>query len=183
LFAVALWNGKEPILKERLYGLGNYDGNHGEDVKELYFYQDNIPTHYYMEYLYKYPQKEFPYTDLLNTNRSRLKEEPEYEILDTGIFSKDEYFDVTITYAKENEADIFIKINIHNRNSAEAPITVLPTLWFYNRWVYTPDESKPVIKALNQMSVSASHSRLGNYYFYFQPAEDRFLPNETNFLK
>ena len=183
-FAVALWNGKDPILKERLYGLGNYDGNHGEDVKELYFYQDNIPTHYYMEYLYKYPQKEFPYTDLLNTNRSRLKEEPEYEILDTGIFSKDEYFDVTVTYAKEHTTDIFIKIDITNRNSAEAPITVLPTLWFYNRWVYTPDESKPVIKALNQMSVSASHSRLGNYYFYFQPAEDRlFTENETNFHK
>ncbi len=183
-FSVALWNGKDHILKERLFGVGNYDGNHGEDVKELYYYQDNIPTHYYMEYLYKYPQNEFPYQDLLDTNRSRSKLEPEYEILDTGVFTKDEYFDVNVTYAKQNPTDIFIKIDITNRNTIAAPITVLPTLWFYNRWVYTPDKEKPVISFKNKNSVVAKHHRLGNYYFYFEtPADRLFTENETNFNK
>jgi hypothetical protein len=183
-FAVALWNGKDPILKERLFGVGNYDGNHGEDVKELYYYQDNIPTHYYMEYLYKYPQNEFPYQDLLNTNKNRSKLEPEYEILDTGIFDKDEYFDVNITYAKAHSTDIFVRIDITNRNTIAAPITVLPTLWFYNRWVYTPDEPKPKLTLRNKTTVTANHSRLGNYYFYFQqPNEKLFTENETNFNK
>lgn len=183
-FAVALWNGKDEILKERLFGLGNYDGNHGEDVKELYYYEDNIPTHYYMEYLYKYPQNAFPYEDLLNKNRSRSKAEPEYEILDTGVFDNDEYFDVRVTYAKQNPQDIFIKIDIANRSKKEAPLTVLPTLWFYNRWVYTPDIPKPSIKLVDKSSVCAKHPNLGNYYFYFQPASDRlFTENETNFYK
>ncbi len=101
-FAVALWNGKDPILKERLFGLGNTEGNHGEDVKELYYYLDNLPTHYYMEYLYKYPQQEFPYKKLIEENRRRSREEPEYEILDTGVFDNEDYFDVTIRYAKQN---------------------------------------------------------------------------------
>ena len=183
-FAVALWNGNDPILKERLFGVGNYDGNHGEDVKELYYYQDNIPTHYYMEYLYKYPQNEFPYKDLINTNKTRSKIEPEYEILDTGTFDDDAYFDVNITYAKQNPTDIFIKIDITNRYTKAAPITVLPTLWFYNRWVYTPDQPKPVINFLDKTSVMAQHQRLGNYYFYFQAPDDRlFTENETNFSK
>src|SRR5256885_12374667 len=111
-FAPALWNGKDPILKERLFGLRNGEGNHGEDVKELYYYLDNLPTHSYMEYLYKYPQVEFPYKQLLEENRRRSREEPEYEILDTGVFDKDEYFDVTISYAKQNARDIFIRIDI-----------------------------------------------------------------------
>jgi len=183
-FALALWNGKDPILKERLFGVGNYDGNHGEDVKELYFYQDNIPTHYYMEYLYKYPQNEFPYSDLITTNKSRTKLQPEYEILDTGIFNNDEYFDINITYAKQNSTDIFIKIDITNRNRVAAPITVLPTLWFYNRWIYSPGNVKPAISLLNKTAVKTEHGHLGNYYFYFQPADDRmFTENETNFSK
>lgn len=183
-FAVALWNGKDKVLKERLFGLGNYDGNHGEDVKELYYYEDNIPTHYYMEYLYKYPQNEFPYTDLLQKNRERGKAEPEYEILDTGVFDNDEYFDVKVTYAKQNPQDIFIRIDITNRSEKEAPLTVLPTLWFYNRWVYTPGQPKPSIQLIDKTSVCAKHSILGNYYFYFQPANDRlFTENETNFYK
>ncbi|MFT3682798.1 MAG: glucosidase [Ferruginibacter sp.] len=183
-FSVALWNGKDKILKERLFGVGNYDGNHGEDVKELYYYLDNIPTHYYMEYLYKYPQNEFPYEDLLNTNRSLGKLEPEYELLDTGIFDKDEYFDVKVTYAKQNPQDIYIKIDITNRFTKPAPITVLPTLWFYNRWVFTPEDPKPLISLLNKTAVKANHSRLGNYYFYFWPADDRlFTENETNLFK
>jgi hypothetical protein len=183
-FAITLWNGKDKILKERLFGVGNYDGNHGEDVKELYYYQDNIPTHYYMEYLYKYPQNEFPYDDLLHTNRNRSKQEPEYEILDTGIFDKEEYFDVKLTYAKQNPTDIYIKIDITNRNTKAATVTVLPTLWFYNRWAFTPDEPKPVIRYTSKNSVSATHSRLGNYYFYFQTPNDRlFTQNETNINK
>jgi Glycosyl hydrolase family 63 C-terminal domain len=183
-FAITLWNGKDKILKERLFGVGNYDGNHGEDVKELYYYRDNIPTHYYMEYLYKYPQNEFPYDDLLHTNRNRSKLEPEYEILDTGIFDKDEYFDVKVTYAKQNPTDIFIKIDITNRNTKAAPVTVLPTLWFYNRWVYTPDDEKPLISLLDKTSAIAKHHRLGDYYFYFQAPDDRlFTENETNFNK
>jgi len=183
-FAIALWNGKDKILKERLFGVGNYDGNHGEDVKELYYYQDNIPTHYYMEYLYKYPQNEFPYEDLLHTNRNRSKLEPEYEILDTGVFKNEEYFDVKLTYAKQNPTDIYIKIDITNRNIKAAPLTVLPTLWFYNRWAFTPDEPKPVISYTDKTSVTATHPRLGNYYFYFQMPDDRlFTENETNLNK
>jgi hypothetical protein len=183
-FSIALWNGKDKILKERLFGLGNYEGNHGEDVKELYYYQDNIPTHYYMEYLYKYPQNEFPYEDLKATNRSRSMLDPEYEILDTGVFDNDEYFDVNITYAKQNSQDIFIKIDVTNRNDEPAAITVLPTLWFYNRWAYTPDEPKPTITLLNKTTVKAYHRRLGNYYFYFQLPDDAlFTENETNLTK
>jgi hypothetical protein len=183
-FAVSFWNGKDRILKERLFGLGNYEGNHGEDVKELYYYQDNIPTHYYMEYLYKYPQREFPYEDLKNTNRYRSMQEPEYEILDTGIFDQDEYFDVNITYAKQDSQDIYIKIDITNRHNKTAPITVLPTLWFYNRWGNNPDESRPSISYLNKTSVKVNHQRLGDYYFYFQhPDDSLFTDNETNLNK
>src|SRR4051812_46130939 len=144
-FSVSLWNGKDSILKERLFGLGNSQGNHGEDVKELYYYLDNIPTHYYMDFLYKYPQQEFPYDKIISENRLRTKLEPEYELLDTGVFDNNEYFDVRITYAKQSSTDIFIKINILNRGTKAAPITVLPTLWFYNRWNET--EKKPVITA------------------------------------
>jgi len=182
-FGVSIWNGKDPLLKERLFGLGNSQGNHGEDVKELYYYLDNIPTHYYMEYLYKYPQQLFPYESLLKENRARTKEQPEFEILDTGVFDNSEYFDVTVTYAKQNAKDIFIRINIHNRFTKAADITVLPTLWFYNRWSYDL-EKKPVISMRDKTSVKASHSRLGSYYLYFQPPKDRlFTENETNLLK
>ena len=195
-FAVTLWNRKDPILKERLFGLGNSDGNHGEDVKELYYYLDNIPTHYYMEYLYKYPQKEFPYEDIKVQNRTRSKNEPEYEILDTGIFNNDEYFDVTITYAKQDSQDIFIKINIRNRNTQSAGITVLPTLWFYNRSSNHRLKEKPVITDYNKTTVKASHQRLGTYYLYFQKTRATFytenitntekvlkIPNATPFVK
>jgi len=182
-FSVALWNGKDPVLKERLFGLGNSQGNHGEDVKELYYYLDNIPTHYYMEYLYKYPQQLFPYEKLIKENRLRTKEQPEYEILDTGVFDNDEYFDILITYAKQNSKDIFIKINIHNRCTQAADITVLPTLWFYNRWSLDL-EKKPAITMRDKTSVRATHSRLGTYYLYFQPPDDRlFSENETNLEK
>lgn len=183
-FAIALWNGKDPILKERLFGLRNGEGNHGEDVKELYYYLDNVPTHYYMEYLYKYPQQEFPYTKLREENRQRSKLEPEYEILDTGIFNNNEYFDVRVTYAKEGPTDIFIKIDITNRYNKAAEITVLPTLWFYNRWWYQDVKTIPNISFVNKTCVKAVHERLDNYYFYFQKPNDLlFTDNETNTLK
>lgn len=181
-FAVALWNGKDPILKERLFGLSNPEGNHGEDVKELYYYLDNIPSHYYMKYLYKYPQNEFPYTDLVVTNRNRSRQEPEYEILDTGIFSDNRYFDVYVEYAKNSSHDIFIKIEIVNRHVEAAGLTVLPTLWFYNRWQYSGEDPKPSIRFASDGSVTARHCYLGDYYLYFQNADEvLFTENETNF--
>jgi len=183
-FAIALWNRKDPILKERLFGLGNKEGNHGEDVKELYYYLDNIPTHYYMEYLYKYPQQEFPYEQIKRENRERSKNDPEYEILDTGIFDNNEYFDVHVTYAKQDSKDIFIKINIKNRHSESAGITVLPTLWFYNRDSNKSFSEKPVITSVNKTTVKATHERLGTYYLYFQsPRISLFTDNETNTKK
>ncbi len=183
-FAIALWNGKDPFLKERLFGLRNGEGNHGEDVKELYYYLDNIPTHYYMEYLYKYPQQEFPYSLLREENRKRSKLESEYEILDTGIFNDNQYFDVKITYAKHSPSDIFIRIDVTNRYHKQAEISVLPTLWFYNRWWDQDPKVEPSISFINKTCVKAEHSRLDNYYFYFQQANDLFFTdNETNTLK
>ena len=180
-FCVALWNGKDPILKERLFGLGNPQGNHGEDVKELYYYLDNLPSHYYMQYLYKYPQQQFPYDQLREENRKRNRLDPEYEILDTGVFDDNQYFDVEITYAKQNAEDIFIKIDITNRYTKAAEITVLPTLWFYNRWKDNSLKEKPSIVSIDKNSVKAEHERLGNYYFYFQPPNKTlFTENETN---
>jgi hypothetical protein len=183
-FSVALWNGKDEILKERLFGLGNTQGNHGEDVKELYYYLDNIPTHSYMEYLYKYPQQAFPYQQLKDENRKRSRTEPEYEILDTGVFKNNQYFDVLVTYAKQDDKDIFIKIDITNRYSKAADIHVLPTLWFYNRWSDEVNDTKPVITANGNNSVKATHERLGDYFFYYQqPKEVWFTENETNLEK
>ena len=183
-FAVALWNGKDPILKERLFGLGNRQGNHGEDVKELYYYLDNLPTHYYMEFLYKYPQQEFPYDELRNVNKDRSRTDSEYEILDTGVFDDNEYFDVKITYAKEDSQDIYIKIDILNRFSKAAPITVLPTLWFYNRTSNQQLEDKPAINFINSTKVKASHQRLGDYFLYFQKPElSLFTDNVSNLKK
>lgn len=183
-FAPAFWNGKDPILKERLFGLTNPQGNHGEDVKELYYYLDNIPSHYYMKYLYKYPQNEYPYTDLITENARRGKLDPEYELLDTGVFNDDKYFDIFIEYAKNNSEDIFIKLQIINRGNETAPITILPTLWFYNYWQYAADEGKPSMSLADENCIKVSHQRLGNYYFHFQQPDDiLFTENETNFQK
>ena len=180
-FAVTLWNGQDHILKERLFGLGNHSGNHGEDVKELYYYLDNVPSHYYMEYLYKYPQTAFPYEKLYSENKKRSRLEPEYEILDTEAFNNDRYFDVHITYAKENTEDLFIRINITNRNHEAAPLTLLPTLWFANKWSQGRNEYKPFIEYVNDGCVHARHKRLGEYYLYFQnTSEIWFTENETN---
>ncbi|MFT3903734.1 MAG: glucosidase [Niabella sp.] len=183
-FSVAMWNGKDDILKERLFGLGNYRGNHGEDVKELYYYLDNLPTHYYMEYLYKYPQAEFPYEKLKEENARRGKLDPEYEILDTGIFDDDEYFDVHVTYAKQNSQDVCIRITVHNRFNKPAPITLLPMIWFFNRWQSGGFKSKPNLSPVGRNTIYAEHPRLGNYYFYYQDADDMlFSDNETNMHK
>jgi hypothetical protein len=182
-FSIALWNGKDPILKERLFGLSNPQGIHGEDVKELYYYLDNIPTHYYMKYLYKYPHEAYPYDEIINKNNILTKSDPEFEILDTGIFNDDKYFDVFVEYAKNNSEDIFIKMQIVNRGNESASITVLPTLWFYNKWQYS-GEDKPSIVFINTESVKATHKLLGDYYFYFnEPDEVLFTENETNFKK
>src|ERR1700761_8598050 len=133
-FAVSLWNGNDPILKERLFGLTNSEGNHGEDVKEYYFYLDSTPTHSYMKYLYKYPQLAFPYSDLVETNQRRNRGEFEYELLDTGVFDSDRYFDVFVEYAKNAPEDILIQISVCNRGPEAAELHVLPTLWFRNTW-------------------------------------------------
>jgi hypothetical protein len=135
-FALALWNERDSILKERLFGLTNSEANHGEDVKEYYFYIDSTPTHSYMKYLYKYPQREYPYRDLIETNRQRSREESEYELLDTGIFDDDRYFDVFVEYAKVAPEDMAVRVTIHNRGPEAAPIQLLPHLWFRNTWVW-----------------------------------------------
>lgn len=180
-FSIALWNGKDPILKERLFGLPNGQGNHGEDVKELYYYLDNVPSHYYMKYLYKYPQLEFPYDELVSVNMNRTKQEPEYELLDTNVFDNDRYFDVYITYAKNNPEDIQICIEIVNRASETADITVLPTLWFFNYWQFDEIKPKPIITKLDKNCVKASYPKANDYYLYFQtPGKTLFTENDTN---
>ena len=143
-FALALWNERDPILKERLFGLTNSEANHGEDVKEYYFYVDSTPTHSYMKYLYKYPQREYPYRDLIETNRGRSREEFEYELLDTGVFDDDRYFDVFVEYAKEGPEDILVRITVHNRGPEAARLRVLPTLWFRNTWSWDADRAEAV---------------------------------------
>ena len=142
-FALALWNGRDPILKERAFGLANSEGNHGEDVKEYYFYLDSTPTHSYMKYLYKYPQAAYPYEDLVATNRSRGKHEPEYELLDTGVFDDNRYFDVFVEYAKAAPDDVLIRISVCNRGPTRQRIAPLPTLWFRNTWSQEGGGSKP----------------------------------------
>jgi len=183
-FSVALWNGRDPILKERLFGLTGNEGNHGEDVKEYYFYLDNTPTHSYMKYLYKYPQKAFPYEDLVHENKQRGRNSPEYELLDTGIFQENRYYDVFVEYAKGNENDILIKISTTNHGSEDQLLHLLPTLWFRNTWVWTNENSKPNLKALANKNfdvIEASHSTLGKFWLSAPKANKvLFTENETN---
>jgi mannosylglycerate hydrolase MGH1-like protein len=180
-FALALWNGRDPILKERLFGLTNSEGNHGEDVKEYYFYVDSTPTHSYMKYLYKYPQREYPYRDLLETNGRRSLEEMEYELLDTGIFNDDRYFDVFVEYAKGDPEDILVRISVHNRGPEAAQIHLLPTLWFRNTWSWGDDEPKPVLGQISDTSIVASHPKLGDRTLQCEgAAELLFTENESN---
>ena len=183
-FALALWNGKDPILKERLFGLSNGEGNHGEDVKEYYFYLDSTPTHSYMKYLYKYPQQAYPYDQLVQENRRRTRSDFEYELIDTGIFKEDRYFDVFVEYAKETPEDISIKISIHNRGPKPADLFVLPTLWFRNTWTWWPENSKPVLKyerLSTAKAITASHDELGTRFLYCEgDVPLLFTENETN---
>ena len=167
-FALALWNGVDPIIKERAFGLTNSEGNHGEDVKEYYYYLDSTPTHSYMKYLYKYPQSPFPYGDLVQTNASRGREELEYELIDTGVFDDDRYFDVFVEYAKAAPEDLLVRITAHNRGPDPATLHLLPTLWFRNTWWEAPDnEERPQIKALSSAAgteyLEAKHPELGTY--------------------
>jgi len=189
-FALALWNGKDPILKERLFGLTNSEGNHGEDVKEYYFYLDSTPTHSYMKYLYKYPQAAYPYADLVETNRHRSRNDMEYELLDTGVFSQDRYFDVFVEYAKEEPEDILVRITAINRGPDAAELHLLPTLWFRNDWSawIAPSNRAAEKPSLNQVefaagssAVAVRHPLLGNYILSCEgDVPLLFTENETN---
>src|SRR5881409_1192764 len=163
-FALALWNGRDPILKERLFGLTNSEGNHGEDVKEYYFYLDSTPTHSYMKYLYKYPQAAFPYLNLVETNSKLTRNDYEYELLDTGVFNDDRYFDVFVEYAKAAPEDILVEITVNNRGPETATLHVLPTLWFRNTWSWWPGTPKPSLQQVSAQkgitAITASHADL-----------------------
>ena len=181
--ALALWNERDPILKERLFGLTNAEGNHGEDVKEYYFYLDNLPTHSYQRYLYKYPQAEFPYNELVAVNRARSRHELEYELIDTGVFDDGRYFDVEVEHAKAGPEDILCRVTVHNRSSRDAALHVLPTLWFRNTWSWGTDEPKPRIARVESgaPAVRAEHHQLGVFYLHAEPgAALLFCENETN---
>ncbi len=183
--ALALWNGNDPILKERLFGLTNSEANHGEDVKEYYFYLDSTPTHSYMKYLYKYPQAAFPYNNLIETNRRRNRGDMEYELLDTGVFNEDRYFDVFVEYAKQGPEDLLIQISVSNRGPEPATLHVLPTLWFRNTWTWWPGTPKPSLKQVSgqkgAQTVAASHADLGERYLYCEGEIPLlFTENETN---
>ena len=185
-----MWNGKDPILKERLFGLTNSEANHGENVKEYYFYLDSTPTHSYMKYLYKYPQAAYPYADLMETNRRRTRNDMEYELLDTGVFEKDRYFDVFVEYAKAGPEDILLKITAVNRGPEAAELHVLPTLWFRNdwaSWISRPAE-KPMLQQIDgpagASTIGAAHADLGAYHLYCEgTAPLLFTENSTNHAK
>jgi hypothetical protein len=182
-FGLALWNGRDPILKERLFGLTNSEGNHGEDVKEYYFYLDSTPTHSYMKYLYKYPQAAFPYDDLVRTNKQRSRSEMEYELLDTDAFNGNRYFDAFVEYAKNTPEDILIQISVCNRGPQAATIHVLPTLWFRNTWTWWHGAPKPLLKQVpgSAVVVAAVHHELGDRFLYCEgDIPLLFTENETN---
>jgi Glycosyl hydrolase family 63 C-terminal domain len=184
-FALALWNGRDPILKERLFGLTNSESNHGEDVKEYYFYLDSTPTHSYMKYLYKYPQAAFPYSNLVETSRRRGRGEFEYELLDTGVFDQDRYFDVFVEYALESPDDILVRISVYNRGPEPALLHVLPTLWFRNQWSWHGGPDWPTLFEIAgtpaSSVVKAVHAILGERYLYCEAqAPLLFTENETN---
>jgi hypothetical protein len=184
--ALALWNGVDPILKERLFGLTNSEGNHGEDVKEYYFYLESTPTHSYMKYLYKYPQTAFPYGQLVTENKRRGRHEFEYELLDTGVFDADRYFDVLVEFAKASPEDILIKISANNRGPDEAVLHILPTLWFRNTWSWSAGARKPKLNLLKSddgyVVIAASGTDIGEYFLYCDggPGAPLFTENETN---
>jgi hypothetical protein len=182
--AITLWNGKDHLLKERPFGLSGPEGNHGEDLKEYYFFLDNVPSHAYMRALYKYPQSRFPYEELLAESKKRTRHDPEYELLDTGIFADKRYFDVFATYAKAEPDDILLEIEVVNRGDKTAELHLLPTLWFRNEWSWREDSHRPVIRDISgndPFSIfEASHPTLGEFYLYAEATESLFTENETN---
>ena len=181
--SLALWNGRDPILKERLFGLNNAEGNHGEDVKELYYYLDATPTHSYLKMLYKYPQREFPYAELVaeNARRKAQPDAPEFELLDSGVFDEDRYFDVFVEYAKAGPDDLLMRVTAHNRGPEAAEIHLLPQLWFRNTWSWNSDAAKPEISLTNRDVVVENHPHLGTYNLYSDgDPELLFCDNETN---
>ena len=182
-WSVALWNEQDPIIKERLFGLTNSEGNHGEDVKEYYFYVDNLPTHSYQRWQYKYPQQAYPYDDLVRTNQARSRAEMEYELIDTGVFDEQRYFDVIVEHAKAGPDDVVCRITVHNRGPDDAPIHLLPTLWFRNTWSGSNPEAKPELVAVDGdvPTVAVHDPRLGPLTFHAEPDGDLlFCDNETN---
>jgi len=180
-FALALWNERDPILKERMFGLTNSEGNHGEDVKEYYFYVDSTPTHSYMKYLYKYPQREFPYRDLIEANRTRGREAFEYELLDTGAFDEDRYFDVFVEYAKAGPEDVLARITVFNRGPEAARLRVLPTLWFRNTWSWDEGSAKPSLTEAAPGTIRTAHDELGEYWLSCDGSPELlFTENESN---
>jgi hypothetical protein len=181
-FALALWNGRDPILKERIFGLTGSEGNHGEDVKEYYFYLDSTPTHSYMKYLYKYPHAEFPYGQLVEENRRRGKLASEFELIDTGIFNEDRYFDVFVEYAKADVEDILIKISAVNRGPEQAALNLLPTIWFRNTWSWDDNqEARPSLRKIDANAIELNHAVLGKRWLYYEGLpEILFTENESN---
>src|SRR2546430_2972508 len=191
-FALALWNGRDSILKERLFGLTGPEGNHGEDVKEVYYYLDNTPSHSYMKMLYKYPQAAFPYAQLVAENRRRGRRADEFELVDTGIFAEDRYFDVNVEYAKAAPEDICIRISVVNQGPEAATLYLLPALWFRNTWSWGRDTSRPLVRQRRRdayngresfpahMDIEAEHPLLGNYVLFCEAADDLlFTGNDT----
>ena len=179
--SLALWNGVDPILKERLFGLTNTEGNHGEDVKEYYFYTDNTPTHSWMRWRYMYPQAPYPYEDLVHTNHSRGKNDQEYELIDTGVFDDDRYFSVEADFAKAGPNDLLVRVTVTNRGDEAAPIHLLPTLWFRNTWSWGEQTTKPALEAVGSRAVHAHHELLGDFYLHLaEPVDLLFCDNETN---
>ena len=188
-FALAFWNENDPILKERFFGLTGTEGNHGEDVKEYYFFLDNTPTHSYMKALYKYPQRAFPYAELVAENRRRGRSEPEYELLDTGVFAQDRYFDVMVEYVKADPEDILIRIAVTNWGPEPAPLHLLPTLWFRNTWAWGRDDCRPELRTVDMFPatradfrlVHAMHHTLGEYWLACEGTPELlFTENESN---
>jgi len=183
-FAFSFWNHRDHIIKERFFGLTGAESNHGEDVKELYYYQDATPTHSYQKMLYKYPQQTFPYDKLIEESKKRSRLQPEYELLDTGIFDKNEYFDISMEYAKGDEQDILIKVTVENRSKVDAPITVLPTIWYRNTWCwgYENYKYKPLLTGVGNSFIEVDHRVVGRFKLYAEEADEfLFCDNETNF--
>src|SRR6187402_1122000 len=179
--SVGLWNKKDPIIKERIFGLAGNEGNHAEDCKDQYYYIDSTPTHSYMKMLYKYPQNEFPYNWLVEENKRRGKLDPEFELIDTGIFNENKYFDVFIEYAKADDEDILMRITIENRGPQAAALHVLPTLWFRNTWSWGDDAYKPELYLDEDHVICVKNSVLGNRYLFFDGKPNvLFCENETN---